>query len=162
MTENYFRPKKLFLIPNKFKFIGYALIIIGIALSVLRFQIGIKPDFLDVKVFAIYSSFIESNYFLVMTNNIFEEICGLIILTGFFMAAFSKEKEESENISQIRLYSFYYAFYINLVFLIFAQLFTFGFGFVRMLIYNMYSVMFIFIILFQLNLSKYRKSLNKK
>lgn len=162
MFENNIKRKNLFLIPNKFRIIGYVLIIVGIALSVLRFQIGIKPDFLDAKVFAIYSSYIESNYFIFITNNIFEEICGIIILLGFFFVAFSKEKDENESVAEIRLLSLYYSFCLNLFFLLVAQLFTFGFGFVKMLIYNMYSVMFIFIFLFQYNLFRYRKGLKQK
>lgn len=148
---------KIFLLPNKFRIFGGLLLISGLILSIVRFYYGIKPEFLNLKVFSIYSSFIEEKYFSFTTNNIFEEICGLLILSGLFFIAFSKEKSECDAIQEIRFRSIYNAVFLNLILLVFSFIFIYGLGFVYVLIFNIYLGLILFILIFQYYLFKYRK-----
>ena len=139
-----------FLLPGRLKLQGSILIFIGSFLGIVRFWYGIKPDFLNFKMFAIYSSYLQSKTFEVVTNQMSEEVVGILILSGLFMVAFAKEKNENHRISAFRLKSFFISFYLNTLFLILAMIFTFGFGFVYMMIVNLVSWLLIYIVSFRI------------
>ena len=146
--------KNIYLLPNKSKIVGFVLLILGLALTYIRFSIGIKPEFLNQKVFSVYSSFLEKSYFTFTTNNIFEEICGLLGLFGLSIIAFSKEKIENEKVQEIRLYSFLYAVYANILLILFAFIFIYGLGFVSFALLNMYLILVLYIIIFRYQIFK--------
>jgi hypothetical protein len=148
--------KNIYLFPNKSRLLGLTLLLIGIVLTYIRFSIGIKPEYLNQKVFAIYSSFLEKSYFTITTNNIFEEICGLSVLIGLVIIAFSKEKQENEKVQEIRLYSFLYAVYANIIITFLTFIFIYGIGFVAFTMLNMYLVLILYIIIFRYQLYKIR------
>lgn len=145
-------PAKLFLLPNKFKIVGGIFLSIGIILAVFRFYYGIKPDFLHVSVFSIYSTFLETNYFSMIKNNISEEIVGLLILFGLCFMAFSKEKNENGAIQSIRLNVMFLSVIVNLALVGFTFLFVYGLAFAKIMVINLYSVLIIYIILFKVQL----------
>lgn len=149
--------KGIYLLPNKFKIIGVLLFVVGIIITIIRFYFGVKPDWLDIKVFAVYSSFLQTKYFTFITNNILEELSGLILLVGLVFIAFSKEKTENEIIEQIRIRSFFYSVYSNILFTVFAFIFIFGLGFVYYLVLNMFVSLLLFIFIFRYNIYYYKK-----
>ncbi len=149
--------KGIYLLPNKFNIIGVLLFVVGIIITIIRFYFGVKPDWLDIKVFAVYSSFLQTKYFTFITNNILEELSGLILLVGLVFIAFSKEKTENEIIEQIRIRSFFYSVYINILFTVFAFIFIFGLGFVYYLVLNMFVFLLLFIFIFRYNIYYYKK-----
>jgi len=148
--------ERLFLFPNKFKYLGIVFLILGLIASFTRFYLGIKPEFLNVKVFSVYSSFLESKYFTFTNNNIFEEICGILILLGLLFWAFSKEKEETKVILEIRLLSIFQSVFLNIIFLLITQVFVFGLGFIYIMILNLYSTLIFYLIIFYFRLYKQR------
>lgn len=148
--------KNIYLLPNKSRVFGVLFLLLGLALTYIRFSIGIKPEYLNWKVFAIYSSFLESKYFTFTTNNISEEICGLLVLAGLFILAFSKEKDENRRVQEIRLYSFLYSVYANIVITFLTFIFIYGIGFVAFAMLNMYLILTLFIIIFKYQLYKNR------
>ena len=150
--------KRIYLFPYETKILGILLAILGIILGVFRFYFGIKPEYLEVKVFAVYSSFLESKYLSVITNNISEEITGLILLAGLTIIAFSEEKFEDETIMQIRMRSLFYSVYANIFFTCFAFVFIFGLGFIYFLVLNIFLQLFVFILFFRYKLYEYNKS----
>jgi hypothetical protein len=149
--------KPIYFFPNKLRLVGLFLIVIGIAFTVFRFYYGQKPDWLDIKVFAIYSSFLQKKYFSLITNNILEEVAGLSIFIGLFFIAFSKEKYEDKTSLNIRIHSLFYAIYLNAFITILAFIFIYGLGFVYFLVINIFSFLLLFIILFQYNLLRNKK-----
>lgn len=137
------------LFPYQFKYIGLVFLITGIVLGIIRFYYGIKPTIFDLKVFAIYSKYIETIVFSPITNHFSEEIAGILILIGLVLIAFSKEKKETEHLNDIRLYSIILSIYINAIVILISLLFIFGLGFVNVLIINMYLLLVVYIIIFQ-------------
>ena len=129
--------KSSILLPGNFRFAGIVFLLAGIFLGVVRFYFGIKPDILNMRPFAFYSSYIESKYIQFIGNNMSEEIVGLLILCGLFFIAFSRDKVETEVKTFYRIKALYLTVYAQLVFLILSFLFTFGFAFVYMLMANM-------------------------
>lgn len=141
--------KNTFLLPRSFRLVGIFFIVIGVVLGIARFHYGYKPEFLDFKMFAFYSYYIESKYMEVLRNNLGEELAGFFLITGLFLTAFSREKVENELNNQLRLKAFFLAFYLNFLFLLAALFFTFGFAFVYMLMVNMGVGLLAYIISFR-------------
>jgi cytochrome b subunit of formate dehydrogenase len=118
------------LLPNVFRPIGILFLLLGLILLVLRYQFKFEPDFLNLKVFAVYTYYIQSKSFTFITNQMTEEIGGILVVTGLFFMAFSKEKIEVEFMDSIRLKALIVSAYANLMYLLLALLLFFGFGFV--------------------------------
>lgn len=138
------------MLPKKLKPLGWILIILGSALGTIRFYFGIKPEFLNVKVFAIYSKYFETSYFKIISNHISEEITALFFLVGLFLISFTEEKIENDDVAGIRLKSLLITFFINTVFLMLSFLFVYGFGFINILVINVFSPFIIYFIVFRL------------
>ena len=142
------RPQS-FLLPRGLRPLGIVFALCGIAFLIARFYFGIKPDVLEVKVFAVYSAYLDTKYFAVIKNQIAEEIGGALLLCGLFMVAFAKEKDENYRVSTIRLNSFLISTYCNALFLLLAILFIFGLGFVFVMMINLGFWLVVYIIVFR-------------
>ncbi len=138
-----------FLLPHKLRFVGVFLLISGLVAAYLRFWLGIKPASLTVPVFSVYSTFLETKTFHIITNNISEEIVALLLLIGLLLLNFSKEKSEDELVSSFRYKALFYSVLINSLFLILCTLFIYGFAFVSILMFNMFSQLMIYQIIFR-------------
>lgn len=122
-----------YFLPNIFQPVGLVLTIAGSLFTYLRFGAGIKPDFLNARVFAFYSTYFDTKYFKVIDNNLGEEICGITLLIGLFLIAFSKEKHEQDHYWEFRLRAFIITTYLSNLFLVISFIFVFGLAFFNML-----------------------------
>lgn len=120
----------IILLPGNLRIPGYFSLIAGIMLLVSRYSFNFKPDFLDLKFFAVYIHYINARYFTVITHQMIEEIGGVLLVAGLFCIAFTREKVESEILNQLRLKAFYNSAIINFFYIILSILFFYGFGFV--------------------------------
>ena len=78
-----------------------------------------------------------------------EEIGGVLLITGLFFIAFSKEKVEPEILNQLRLRTFYISSYFNLIYILISILFFYGFGFVGALTFFAVGWLVIYILVFR-------------
>jgi hypothetical protein len=150
-----------FLFPNKFKSIGWFTLIPSaiIGLSTLIYEY--EPSFLDFNVPAIFVDelfSVNKKTFRMVTNNILNEILGVLIIISTFFVAFSKEKSEDEYISKIRFESLAWAVYFNYAILILTFLFIYDFAFLWVMVFNMFTVLLFFIVRFNWQISKLKKS----
>jgi hypothetical protein len=136
------------LLPRYFRYIGLTLTLAGIVFSVIRFGYGIKPDFLEVKVFVVYAAYLQSSEFRVITNNISEEICGITLLLGLFFLAFSRFKTETDEIWGLRTKSFIYSLYTLTALLLFCLMFIYGWGFLMVMTANLFLYLLVYNIWF--------------
>ncbi|MFA8300345.1 MAG: hypothetical protein ACEPOV_09305 [Hyphomicrobiales bacterium] len=95
-----------------------------------------------------------TKYFTFTKHNIYGEVVGIVLLVGLFFIALSKEKQEDEFISKIRVESLVWTMYINYAVLLLSILFIFGFSALWVVILNMYSILIFFIIRFRYCLYK--------
>ena len=149
--------KTIFLLPRNFRFVGIIFFVLGIIAGISRFYLGIKPKLLNVKVFALYSYYIDEKFLKIVKNNFGEEITGFLIITGLFFIAFSAEKAEREQYGLLRLKAFFISFCLNFIFLLAALFFTYGIAFVYVLMFNMIFALLAYIAAFQIILFKHRK-----
>lgn len=114
-----------------------------------------------VTVFAlIFDSGLEINYFGFIENNIIDEILTAIFIVSGLVFAFSKEKIEDEMVSKIRLESLVWATYVNYGILLLCVIFIYGFSFLQVMQYNMFTILLFFIIRFHWTLYKNSKLAN--
>ena len=153
-----------YLLPNRFKKTGWVLFITGIVLGMIYLTIQDKPDFLNFNVFAIADQgFLPpANFFTVTQTNIFDNIIALLLIAGSVFIALSKEKTEDEYISKIRLESLVWATYVNYAILIIAIIFVYGFAFFWVLVFNMFTILFFFLIRFNWVLYKSKKMMRNE
>jgi len=151
-----------FLFPNKFKKIGWFTLIPSAIIGLVTLIYEYEPSFLDFNVPAIFVDEItlseSKRLFGMVNNNILNEILGVLIIISSLLVAFSKEKLEDEYISKIRLESLVWAVYVNYGVLLFSFLFIYNFSFLWVMIFNMFTVLLFFIIRFNWQISKLKKS----
>ena len=80
-----------------------------------------------------------------LVNNI--AIIGTIL--GAIFATCSREKIEDEMVRQIRLNSLLVALYINYAVLIVCSLFVYSLDFLYVMMYNMFTILLIFMVVFR-------------
>ena len=80
------------------------------------------------------------------------------ILISLIFIAFSRQKQEDEFVSSLRLNSWLWAAWINSALLLLADLFVYGEPFMSVVEINIFTLLIIFIIRFHYLLYKYSKS----
>jgi len=149
-----------YLFPSKYKKIGWILFFPSLILGLLTVIFDFEPDFLDVNVLGIFVNeiFGEKKFFGIINNNILNEILGIAMIVGSILVAFSKEKDEDEFISKIRLESLVWATYLNYAILFLAFIFVYDLSFLWIMIFNMFTILIFFIIRFNWQIRKFRKT----
>ena len=150
MSRNY-------LFPARFQKFGWFLLV-PFGLMFLLFAFG--PDSIKeqwrMPVFAIADEelFQKTIWFSFTSNAVFDEVTLIGLIVSLLLIAFSKEKEEDEFISQIRLNSLVWALLINYGILILAELFVYAFSFLNILYFNLIMILVLFVIKFRIELHK--------
>ena len=149
------------LMPHKFKKIGWCLFVPALIMGVITAIMGFnyQPEWLNIKMFAIISDqvFEPSHFFGFVKTNITNDIIGILFIAGGLMVGFSREKTEDEFIAGLRLSSLLWAVYANYILLMLCFLFVYGEPFFTVMVYNMFTVLIIFIVRFNYVLYKNSK-----
>ncbi|TMI92786.1 MAG: hypothetical protein E6H06_13120 [Bacteroidetes bacterium] len=144
------------LVPNRFKKIGWFILIPSTMLGIILCFNDFGAAWIHAKVFAIANdgTLGRSEYFSFRNTNITNTIVGAGFLIGALLVSFSKEKNEDEFITEIRLSSLLWAVCVSYTLLLVAFLFVYGSPFFEVMIYNMFTVLIIFIVRFNYILYK--------
>lgn len=150
------------LLPNRFKMIGWCILIPATLAGIILTFTGYEADWLSSRVFALFSdeAFGDSQFFTMVNVNITNTIVGSIFIVGAIMVSFSKEKKEDEFISNLRLTSLLWSVWVNYALLLVAFLFVYGLAFFNVMVYNMFTILIIFIIRFNYIIYKSSKSMS--
>lgn len=145
------------LLPNRFKLIGLLTLIpfLALGIAVRFFDFGFT--FLSShSVWEITSSNISSH--ISDYQNYTDELALSGIIISLLLIAFTREKQEDEFISQLRLESLQWAVLINYVLLLAATWIVYQFAYIDVMMYNMLTVLLLFILRFHILLWKNRYS----
>lgn len=104
--------KTRFLFPYWCRYLGYGLFLVHVPITMFSKQLGFEH------------SASADNQDLLSSHHIFFMLTTLLMALGLFLAAFSKEKIEDEQISQLRLDSLQWAIYLNYALLLIVLIFT--------------------------------------
>lgn len=151
-----------YLFPNKFKKIGWLILIPSAILGIVTLIFEYEPSFLDFKLPGIFVTEIlgKTKMFGMVTNNILNDIIGILIIISSLLVAFSKEESEDEFISKIRLESLVWAVYVNYGILLLSFLIIYDLSFLWVMWFNMFTILIFFIVRFYWQISKLKKSAN--
>lgn len=143
--------KTNYLLPNKYKLLGWPLFIFGLIGGLFISASNFESTGPSIKVLSIYSeSFIDSknDFFKVIDNEILDELIAIFIIIGGLIVGFSKEKIEDEFIYKLRKDSLIWAIIINYLILLFTIIFVYDMAFFDVLVYNMFTPLIFFIVRF--------------
>jgi hypothetical protein len=160
--------KSKLLLPHAWKTIGWLILIPTTIAGIILATTGFEADWLNARVFAAFHDNIlisppdgkrESGPFSIIETNITSTVIGILFIISAMMVSFSKEKVEDEFIANLRLSSLMWSVWVNYVLLLLAFLFVYGLSFFNVMIYNMFTVLIIFIIRFNYLLLRNRNAL---
>jgi hypothetical protein len=151
-----------YLLPNKYKKVGWMVFIPSAIIGIITVIFELEPEWLDVRVPSIsIDEFLgEKEVFGMVKTNFMNEICGVLVIISSLIVGFSKERQEDEYISKIRMESLVWAVYVNYGILLISFLFIYDFAFYWIMVFNMFTVLVFFIIRLQWQISKTKKSLD--
>lgn len=153
------------LLPNRFKIIGWFLLIPSTILGIILSFYGFDAHWLNATVFAILNNEIlgGDQFFAFIHTDITNTVAGAVFIIGAMFVGFSREKKEDEYISNLRLSSLLWAVYVSYILLLVAFLFIYGTGFFTVMVYNMFTILIIFIVRFNYILYKnFKKTSDEK
>ena len=142
-----------FLLPHKYKVFGWVLLIIGLISGILLYATDFEPAMLKTSVLSIYNgdslfSGTDEGWFKIIENGIIDELSAIAIIIGGLLVGFTREKVEDEFIYQLRTESLVWAIIVNYIILALAVIFVYDMVFLNVMIFNMFTPLFIFIIRF--------------
>ena len=93
------------LLPNRYKVIGWILLIPSFLLGLYLLLFGFEPNWAKAKVLSIFPNNLmgEKGFFKMQEINITQTLIGVLFIIGGLLIMFSKEKIEDEYITKIRL-----------------------------------------------------------
>ncbi len=149
-----------YLFPNRYKKIGWMLLIPASIAGLITLFLDYSPSYLDFRVPALFIDelFNKDKIFGLTDNNILNEILGVLTIIGFLFVAFSKEVMEDEFIAKIRLESLVWATYVNYGVLIISFITIYDFSFFWVMVFNMFTTLIFFIAHFNWQLSKLKNA----
>src|ERR1700743_3904394 len=127
--------KTRFLFPYWCRYLGYGLFLVHVPVALFSKQLGFD-----------HTGGKDSSD-LLSSHHIFFMATTLLMAMGLFMAAFSKEKIEDEQIAQLRLDSLQWAIYLNYALLLIGMIFSTDFY--HILFMNLIVPLIFFIIRFR-------------
>ncbi|MCF7561847.1 hypothetical protein L3X39_14470 [Sabulilitoribacter multivorans] len=142
-----------YLLPNKYKTIGWLLLILGIIAGVIFIVNGYESNALTTKVLSVYNGLNvtvngKPSFFNIEENSIVDELITITIIIGGLLVGFSKEKIEDEFIYKLRKDSLVWAIIFNYAVLLFATVFIYDLAYFHVLVFNMFTPLLFFIIRF--------------
>lgn len=148
------------LLPNRYKKIGWIILVPATLLGLILAYNEFGADWLWARVFSIANEGTELHYkyFSFRNTNITNTVIGSLFITGAMLVSFSKEKNEDEYIAELRLSSLLWAVCVSYILLLAAFLLVYGTPFLDVMVYNMFTVLIIFIIRFNYLLYKNSKT----
>ena len=135
--------KTRFLLPYKAKQIGLVLLIPCLLIGIMTMHFDFQIDSFEIKV--PYGGFLNNGP---TANNLTDELASVLLIACLVLIAFAEEKVEDEWVTKIRLESLQWAVYINYGLLILAILLVYNELFFEALVYNMFTILIIFILRF--------------
>jgi len=144
---------KPLLLPNRLKNIGWILLLPSFVVGLVFILFENKFPNTKINVFgffgdAILSSKLEQQ-FRVSSVDLIPNLIGICFLVGGILVMFSKEKKEDEFINQLRLNALQWSVFINYSLLLFCFLLVHGLAFLNVMVYNMFTIIVIYILRFQ-------------
>lgn len=153
---------KSLLIPHHYKKIGWILLIPSLAAGLFYMfvtELPFSPKIWTIGYFGNEFSTQPKSPIRFDKIELIPNLISVLLLIGGLLVMFSKEKKEDEYINQIRLNSLQNSVLLNYILLFFCIVFIHGIPFFHVMIYNLYTIIIIYIIRFHYLI--YKNSINE-
>lgn len=145
------------LFPHRFRLIGWLILVPMVVLGTATMYWDFQWDWLDIPLPKWLSATPNKAGGINFDNlgalgssiNLTNELAALGSIGGLLIVAFSKEKVEDEMIVQLRLEALQWSIYANYVVLGVGILLVYGLAFYTVTVYNMFTVLLVFIARFR-------------
>jgi len=144
------------LLPHRYKRIGLLLLLPSLVLGILVRFFDFTFSFLTLHIAK--TTVNTNNLHLEDNINLTDELALTGIIVALLFIAFAREKTEDEYIAHTRLASLKWAVLINYLLLLLATWLVHGFAYIDVMMYNMLTVLIIFIVRFNYALNSNKKS----
>ena len=153
--------KTNYLFPIVFRKIGWCLFVPFLVLGICylfcdenTFEIG------GSNVLALFDGFSDTNYFCITKNDSWTDELIVIFLTiSMLFIGFSREKDEDECISSIRMNALVWAIMVNSALLIVGTLLIYGLPYLNFMSIYMFSLLILFVFKYRWMIYKFRKTI---
>jgi hypothetical protein len=132
------------------------MILVGFVLSALYFGFNFR---FEVPVFAVISSYMETRFLATFRTNFADETIILLLLCGFSLVVFSKERNEHDGLKGMRSEALRKAIITDIGLLLFSVLFIYGTVFIAIVMLNLILPFVLYLFFFYMLLLRAR--LNK-
>ena len=153
--------KKSYLLPNRMKQVGVVMLTLWIVTAVILIITRLDiMDMIPVKVLSLFNmEWGDSNIEIgkIVTNGIGDELFTVWLIFSLYFVSFSREKEEDECIAYIRGSSLMWAMKVNIVIVGVIYFLVYDIMFLYFMYFCIFTPFFLFIIKFNLAVSKFRK-----
>jgi hypothetical protein len=146
------------LLPNRYKHIGLIVLLPSLVLGILVRFFDFQFSFLTLSFGK--SAINGKNIHLEENINLTDEVALTGIIVALLFIAFAREKTEDEYIAHTRLESLKWAVLINYMLLLAATWLVHGVAYIDVMMYNMLTVLIIFITRFNYALNNSKKSID--
>jgi len=153
--------KTRFLFPQRTKYLGTLLLVIGLSFCSLSLYLNSLPQ-TDGRIFVWHHFFAPGTHTLEVNGDecFDDEIQLSLILIGLLLIANAKEKMEDEYIASLRLESLQWAVYVNYGVFFVLIFVSYGLSFFAYCFYNVLTLLVFFIIRFRWKIYALNRSLN--
>lgn len=155
--------KSVYLFPSRCRIWGLILTLFALVLSMYSLINDGIPFLKEIPVLAIvnsgfpFSNHPNATFFHIVKDDFGFELTSILFIIGGFFLGFSRQKIEDEFISQVRLQSLVIATYVHFAILFVMILFFYGTDFLYVMTINMFTILWLFNIVFYFKLFKLKK-----
>jgi len=135
--------KTKWLFPHRYRLAGWFIFIPSLLLGLATMYADFEVRWLSLGPL---TSLIGSDLY---PNNLTNELAGIGVIAGLLLIAFSREALEDEMSSQLRLEALQWSVYVNYIILAIAMLTVYDGAFFSVMVYNMFTVLLVFIARFR-------------
>lgn len=153
--------RSLPLLPYRFRFAGYTMILLSLGAAYLYFPGG-RPAAFEVPVFAFVTSYAETRWFVIAQTNALDELAVLFAVLGLLFILFSRERIENAEIENLRVRSLFLSVYYTSGLIIMFYLFVFGWPVFILISLSFILFLIISITSFRISLYRFTETKSKK
>ena len=155
--KNLITMKINYLFPHFFKLPAFILLVFSILAGLLSDDIS-AAGFMKVQI----GERLKDGFMVPKYKDYTDTVIGFAIILFSILVAFSKEKFEDEYLEKIRLHSLVWATYINYVTLLILFWVFYSMDFLSVMLFNLFTLLWIFIILFNIQKIRLNKSMHNE
>ena len=139
------------LFPHQYRLLGWIILMPALVLGLAGLYGEFTVSWLNLKG-PPFSGLVGGN-----TNNLTDELATIGVIAGLLLIAFTRERIEDEMISVLRLEALQWGIFAHYLILIVTVITVYGLPFFTVMIYNLFTVLVIFILRFRWLLYRHRR-----